>query len=139
MERGLALVYGSGRRADSGTGDDVVPNGAEAPGYYTVNASIVQQRNFAGWHGAAARRFSWYFAAFLRLVVRGGSTGSDVVLQNRLPEQLHRGAASMTVAEQADFQVNLPGRIAGDVQPSGGKIGRDQAARQPSDAAAVQA
>jgi outer membrane receptor protein involved in Fe transport len=49
------LVYGSGLRADSGTGDDVVPNGAEVPGYYTVNGSIVQQLNFAGWHGAAVR------------------------------------------------------------------------------------
>ncbi len=49
------LVYGSGLRADEGTGDDTIPNGAEVPGYYTVNGSIVQQLNFGGWHGASIR------------------------------------------------------------------------------------
>ncbi len=49
------LVYGSGLRADEGTGADTIPNGAEVPGYYTVNGSIVQQLNFAGWHGASVR------------------------------------------------------------------------------------
>jgi outer membrane receptor protein involved in Fe transport len=51
------LVYGSGLRSDLGSpGDaDYVPNGAEVPGYYTVNGSIVQQLNFAGWHGASVR------------------------------------------------------------------------------------
>ena len=49
------LVYGSGLRADEGSGADLIPNGAEVPGYYTVNGSIVQQLNFAGWHGASIR------------------------------------------------------------------------------------
>ena len=49
------LVYGSGLRADEGSGADLIPNGAEVPGYYTVNGSIVQQLNFAGWHGASVR------------------------------------------------------------------------------------
>jgi outer membrane receptor protein involved in Fe transport len=49
------LVYGSGLRADEGTGADIIPNGAEVPGYYTVNGSIVQQLNFGGWHGASVR------------------------------------------------------------------------------------
>ena len=51
------LVYGSGLRSDLGTDGDpgYVPNGAEVPGYYTVNGSIVQTLNFAGWHGASVR------------------------------------------------------------------------------------
>ena len=51
------LVYGSGLRSDLGTPGEAgyVPNGAEVPGYYTVNGSIVQQLNFAGWHGASVR------------------------------------------------------------------------------------
>ncbi|HVE20865.1 MAG TPA: TonB-dependent receptor [Acidocella sp.] len=51
------LVYGSGLRSDLGSPGELgyIPNGAEVPGYYTVNGSIVQQLNFAGWHGASVR------------------------------------------------------------------------------------
>jgi outer membrane receptor protein involved in Fe transport len=49
------LVYGSGLRADDNSSAGIIPNGAEVPGYYTVNGSIVQQLNFANWHGASVR------------------------------------------------------------------------------------
>ncbi len=51
------LVYGSGLRSDLGAPGDTgfIPNGAEVPGYYTVNGSIVQKLNFGGWHGASVR------------------------------------------------------------------------------------
>jgi outer membrane receptor protein involved in Fe transport len=49
------LVYGSGLRTDAQEGAVDVPNGMEMPSYYTINGSIVQQLNFAGWHGASIR------------------------------------------------------------------------------------
>ncbi len=50
------LTYGSGLRQDATDAmGETIPNGAEMPDYLTVNGSIVQQLNFAGWHGASVR------------------------------------------------------------------------------------
>jgi outer membrane receptor protein involved in Fe transport len=49
------LIYGSGLRSDLTTDTETIPNGAEVPGYYTLNGSIVQPLNFYGWRGATVR------------------------------------------------------------------------------------
>ena len=48
------MVYGSGLRADRGPGADF-PERCGGAGLLHVNGSIVQQLNFAGWHGASVR------------------------------------------------------------------------------------